>query len=147
MDPLDGNAIGGLLIDVFGAEMTAAQSTCVTCGDRRPVAELVVYRQAPGTVVRCRVCGGVLMVFVRAHGVIGTDLTGLASLSQPNRLLSRRAESALTERLEWRPRRGGFDDRGRRAAWFSPQLFSRPSRRTHGLYRPRWSRASLTNPV
>jgi hypothetical protein len=52
------------------------------------VAELVVYRQAPGTVVRCRTCGSVLMVFVRAHGAIGTDLTGLASLSQPDRLLS-----------------------------------------------------------
>jgi hypothetical protein len=40
-------------------------------------------------VVRCRTCGSVLMVFVRAHDVIGTDLTGLASLSQPDRPLSR----------------------------------------------------------
>ena len=28
MDAVDGNAIGGLLIDVFGTEMTAARSTC-----------------------------------------------------------------------------------------------------------------------
>jgi DNA-directed RNA polymerase subunit RPC12/RpoP len=84
MDALDGNAIGALLIDVFGTEMTTALSTCATCGASRPVAELVVYRQAPGTVVRCRTCGSVLMVFVRAHGAIGTDLTGLASLSQPD---------------------------------------------------------------
>jgi Family of unknown function (DUF6510) len=49
-------------------------------GRPRPVAELVVYRQAPGTVVRCRTCGSVLMVFVAARGTIGTDLTGLASL-------------------------------------------------------------------
>ena len=83
MDEVDGNAIGGLLIDVFGAEMTAASSTCVTCGATRPVAELVVYRQAPGTVVRCRTCGSVLMVFVTRHGVTGVDLSGLASLSQP----------------------------------------------------------------
>jgi hypothetical protein len=88
MDALDGNAIGGLLIDVFGTEMTTARSTCATCGASRPVAELVVYRQAPGAVVRCRTCGSVLMVFVRAHGAIGTDLTGLASLSQPDRPLS-----------------------------------------------------------
>jgi hypothetical protein len=47
MDAVDGNAIGGLLIDVFGAEMTAASSTCATCGATRPVAELVVYRRAP----------------------------------------------------------------------------------------------------
>jgi hypothetical protein len=90
MDALDGNAIGGLLIDVFGTEMTAASSTCGTCGASRPVAELVVYRRAPGTVVRCRTCGSVLMVFVKAHGVTCTDLTGLASLSQAGPVLSGR---------------------------------------------------------
>jgi DNA-directed RNA polymerase subunit RPC12/RpoP len=89
MDAVDGNAIGGLLIDVFGAEMTAASSTCATCGARRPVAELVVYRRAPGTVVRCRTCGSVLMVMVRRTDVTSIDLSGLASLSQPDRPLSR----------------------------------------------------------
>jgi DNA-directed RNA polymerase subunit RPC12/RpoP len=89
MDAVDGNAIGGLLIDVFGTEMTAASSTCATCGARRPVAELVVYRRSPGTVVRCRTCGSVLMVLVRRTDVIGVDLSGLASLSPPDRLLSR----------------------------------------------------------
>jgi hypothetical protein len=51
MGALDGNAIGGLLIDVFGTEMTAASSTCATCGATRPVAELVVYggRPAPSS--------------------------------------------------------------------------------------------------
>jgi hypothetical protein len=91
MDAVDGNAIGGVLIDVFGTEMTAASSTCATCGAIRPVAELVVYRQAPGTVVRCRTCSSVLMVFVKVHGVTGIDLSGLASLSQPGPALSRRA--------------------------------------------------------
>jgi DNA-directed RNA polymerase subunit RPC12/RpoP len=85
MDAVDGNAIGGLLIDVFGAEMTAASSTCATCGATRPVAELVVYRWAPGTVVRCRTCGSVLMVLVRRADVTSVDLSGLASLSQPGR--------------------------------------------------------------
>jgi ferredoxin-NADP reductase len=55
---------GGPVIDVFGTEMTAMNSSCGTCGTSRPVAGLVVYLQAPGTVVRCRTCGGVLMVFV-----------------------------------------------------------------------------------
>ena len=81
MDALDGNAIGGMLIDVFGTDMTAASSTCGTCGAIRPVAELVVYMQAPGTVVRCRTCGTVLMVFVKAHSVTcAVDLAGLAAL-------------------------------------------------------------------
>ena len=83
MEPLDGNAIGGLLIDVFGAEMTGARGTCRYCGDTGPVAELVVYRQAPGTVVRCRACGNILMVFVKVRAMTCVDLTGMASLGQP----------------------------------------------------------------
>jgi Family of unknown function (DUF6510) len=80
MDAVDGNAIGGLLIDVFGTEMTAADSTCGTCGASRPVAQLVVYQRAPGTVVRCRTCGSVLMVFVKAHDEMRINLAGLAAL-------------------------------------------------------------------
>jgi DNA-directed RNA polymerase subunit RPC12/RpoP len=83
MDAVDGNAIGSLLIDVFGTEMTAAGSTCASCGARRPVAELVVYQRAPGTVVRCRTCGSVVMVLVRRAGIVSIDVSGLASLSQP----------------------------------------------------------------
>ena len=80
MEALDGNAIGGLLFDVFGAEMTTATGACVNCGASSQVAEFAVYRQAPGTVVRCRACGGILMVFVQAHGMICVDLSGLAAL-------------------------------------------------------------------
>ena len=78
---LDGNAIGGLLHDVFGAEMTTAVGTCGSCGAVRQVAELVVYRPGLGTVVRCRSCGSVLMAFVRIRDVTCVDLMGLASLS------------------------------------------------------------------
>ena len=80
MDALDGNAIGGLLVDVFGSDMTAAVSTCGFCGTSGPVAGLAVYRRAPGTVVRCRTCQSVLMTFVSVRGMICTDLSGLASL-------------------------------------------------------------------
>jgi formate dehydrogenase maturation protein FdhE len=83
MDPVDGNAISGLLTDVFGTEMTTARSTCASCGSSGPVAELVVYQQAPGIVVRCRSCGSVLMVLLRHEDKIGVDLSGLASLSRP----------------------------------------------------------------
>ncbi len=80
MDALDGNAIGGLLLDVFDVEMTTALGVCASCGAERQVAELVVYVQAPGTVVRCRSCSGVLMVFVEVRGVTCVDLRGLAEL-------------------------------------------------------------------
>jgi hypothetical protein len=80
-DTLDGNAIGGLLAEVFGADMTMAVSTCSGCGAVSVVAELAVYRPGLGTVVRCRSCDTVLMVFVSLHGTTCTDLMGLASLS------------------------------------------------------------------
>jgi len=77
---LDGNAIGGLLIEVFGAEMTTAIATCGSCGVARPVAELAVYMPGLGTVVRCRSCKAMLMTFVQIRGVVCVDLEGLASL-------------------------------------------------------------------
>jgi hypothetical protein len=80
MDALDGNAIGGLLHEVFGIEMTAAIGTCANCGATRPVAETVVYLQAPGTVVRCRTCTAVLMVVTRRGDMNCVDLFGLAAL-------------------------------------------------------------------
>ena len=80
MDAVDGNAIGGLLQEVFGTEMTVAGSVCGTCGAAREVAELAVYTHAPGTVVRCRTCDSVLMVFVRLHNRVCVDLMGLAAL-------------------------------------------------------------------
>lgn len=77
---LDGNAIGGLLHDVFGTEMTTAAATCATCGATRPMAETVVYLRAPGTVVRCRSCTAVLMVVVRRGEQNCVDASGLAAL-------------------------------------------------------------------
>jgi hypothetical protein len=80
MEALDGNAIAGLLYDVFGAEMTTATGVCAHCGAVGRVAELVVYLEAPGTVVRCRSCSGLLMVLVEARGIVCVDLQGVESL-------------------------------------------------------------------
>ena len=80
MEALDGNAIAGLLLDVFGTEMTTASGVCASCGARAQLAELEVYLRAPGTVVRCRSCESVLMVLVEVRGITCVDLRGLASL-------------------------------------------------------------------
>jgi hypothetical protein len=80
MVALDGNAIGGVLLEMFGADMTAAAATCVHCGAAGPVAETVVYLRTPGAVVRCRNCLGVLMVISHIRGMYCADLTGLSSL-------------------------------------------------------------------
>jgi hypothetical protein len=78
---LDGNAIGGLLIDVFGTEMTDRLGTCGSCGATCHVAEFVVYSRGPGTVARCRSCAALLMAFVKVRNMTCVDLTGLADLA------------------------------------------------------------------
>ncbi|HEX2112505.1 MAG TPA: DUF6510 family protein [Gaiellaceae bacterium] len=77
---LDGNAIGGLLLELFGREMTIAVTTCRACGARGEIARLEVYVRCPGTVVRCPVCGAVLMRFVEGGERIWVDFGGVRSL-------------------------------------------------------------------
>ena len=68
MDALDGNAIAGQLFELFGSEMTTARGRCAHCGTESLIAELRVYTRAPGSVVRCRACGNVVMVLVTSRG-------------------------------------------------------------------------------
>ena len=77
---LDGNAIGGLLLEIFATDLTSAETTCAVCGAVRPVAETTVYLRGPGTVVRCRSCTSVLMVITRVRGRNCVDLSGLDAL-------------------------------------------------------------------
>ncbi|MGI8517144.1 MAG: DUF6510 family protein [Acidimicrobiia bacterium] len=62
---LDGNALGALFIDLFGQEMTDQNGCCDACGAINPLGRTVVYRDAPGDVMRCSGCGAVLIVAVR----------------------------------------------------------------------------------
>jgi Family of unknown function (DUF6510) len=76
---LDGNAIAGALVEVFGVEMTTAMGTCGGCGARAPVGELGVYLRGPGIVARCRRCSNVLIVLVTIREITCVDLLGLAA--------------------------------------------------------------------
>ena len=80
MEALDGNAIGGLLQEIFGRDMTTATGTCAHCGSERVLAECMVYMRAPGVVVRCRICDVVLAVFVERNGLHCVDIQGLRAL-------------------------------------------------------------------
>jgi hypothetical protein len=77
VEPLDGNAIGGPLIEVFGHEMTDALGRCRFCGDVSRVAQLRVYMKAPGAVGRCHVCMNVVMVLVSVRGTMRVDAAGI----------------------------------------------------------------------
>lgn len=73
MEALDGNAIAGALFEYFGTEMTTSRGTCSHCGAPAMIAELDVYMKAPGAVVRCRSCHGVVIVVVSARGATQVD--------------------------------------------------------------------------
>jgi hypothetical protein len=68
VEPLDGNSIAGKLFNLFGREMTTVAGACRHCGAVAQIAELRVYSQAPGAVVRCRHCGQVVFVVVDIRG-------------------------------------------------------------------------------
>jgi hypothetical protein len=77
---VDGNAIGGLLAEIFTMEMTSAQSTCAGCGKVHAVGRVDVYLNAPGAVVRCPSCTNVLMRIVHGRGRYWIDMSGIRVL-------------------------------------------------------------------
>jgi ribosomal protein S27E len=78
METLDGNAVAGLLQEIFGEEMTTAVITCAACEATVMMAETVVYPSAPGAIIRCRACGQLLMAITEVNDVYCVDLEGIA---------------------------------------------------------------------
>ena len=76
---LDGNAVAGLLQEVFAVEMTAAVGTCGGCATPGPLGAVHVYRGA-GTVLRCPDCGNALAKIVKSDSRVWIDLTGIRTL-------------------------------------------------------------------
>jgi ribosomal protein S27E len=85
METLDGNAVAGLLQDVFGEDMTVIMETCASCGATAAIAETVVYPRLPGAIVRCRTCGALLIAITHVRGIDCVDLRGIAALNAPAR--------------------------------------------------------------
>ena len=77
---LDGNAVAGLLQEIFGAEMTTAIGTCAACGASQPVGAVHVFRGA-GVVLRCHRCESILAKIVVRRAQACVDLRGLRSLA------------------------------------------------------------------
>jgi hypothetical protein len=76
---LDANAAAGMLMEIFGVEMTAAASRCTHCGNRGQIGTLRAYMHAPGVVLRCSVCTQVVMrVMRREDGSFLVDARGAA---------------------------------------------------------------------
>lgn len=79
-DVLDGNASAGLLAAAFGTDMTAVPGKCAHCGAVHVVAELRAYVRAPGTVLRCPACDGIILRIVETDGATYVDARGAVYL-------------------------------------------------------------------
>ena len=75
---LDGNAVGGIMLELLGVEVTASPCVCAGCGAREEMARLDVYLGA-GIVVRCRHCQAVMIRIVQAEARVWLDLSGTIS--------------------------------------------------------------------
>jgi Family of unknown function (DUF6510) len=73
---LDGNAVAGLLQDIFAVEMTASPTVCAQCGRAGAVGTLLAFTQAPGAVLRCPACEHVVLRIVETPDAIYVDARG-----------------------------------------------------------------------
>jgi hypothetical protein len=77
---LDGNALAGPLASVFQADVTAVPGRCVDCGTVSVVGALRAYVRAPGAVLRCPVCDGVVLRVVETEEATYVDARGASYL-------------------------------------------------------------------
>jgi hypothetical protein len=76
---LDGNAIAGMLTEVFVVEMTTATMTCGNCGTSGAVGAMHVFRGA-GIVMRCPYCDNALAKIVTDGTRMWMNFTGMQTL-------------------------------------------------------------------
>jgi len=80
---LDGNAVGGILREVFTHEMTNVLATCVGCGSKGRIAELLQYAHPMGVVLRCPTCDRAEVRIVRTSTFYCVDIAGVQLLMTP----------------------------------------------------------------
>jgi hypothetical protein len=77
---LDGNAVAGLLVEIFGGDMTDSPIACAHCGREDELATLLAFTQAPGVVLRCPMCESVVLRIVQTPDAIYLDARGTVYL-------------------------------------------------------------------
>jgi hypothetical protein len=75
---LDGNALGGLLADLFGADVTLVPAKCAACGEVSMMGAMHAYVRAPGSVLRCPICHAVTMRIVQTDRSTRIEMRGIA---------------------------------------------------------------------
>lgn len=77
---VDGNALAGVLSEVFSFDVTLARARCASCGDVSVLAKALVYGSEHGRVLRCCQCDDVLMVVVARPDGMRLQLRGMSWL-------------------------------------------------------------------
>ena len=80
---VDGNAVAGMLWDVFGADVTALIGVCGGCGEAAPVAETIVELDETAAIVRCRTCTHTLFTVLRDGDRVRLVLGTLHEIVRP----------------------------------------------------------------
>ncbi len=83
MQHVDGNAIAGLLADLFSFEATTAAARCDSCGTVSMLGTAMVYMDAMGAVVRCPGCDSVLATIVQGEDRVWISMHGVSALEVP----------------------------------------------------------------
>ena len=79
---LDGNALAGYLVEVFGTEMTTVQRVCQSCGARNAVGAHRAY-QGASPVLRCPACGDLALRITTLRDRHVVHLSGTWNLEVP----------------------------------------------------------------
>jgi hypothetical protein len=77
---LDGNALAGLLQEVYAIEVTASPTECANCGRVGEIGSLLAFTHAPGAVLRCPACEQVMIRIVETPDAIYLDARGAVYL-------------------------------------------------------------------
>jgi Family of unknown function (DUF6510) len=77
---LDGNAVAGVLTEIFCTDVTTSECQCAGCEAEFVLAQAHAYMAGPGVVLRCPGCRSVLVRVARTPGRTWLDMSGLRHL-------------------------------------------------------------------
>lgn len=78
--PLDGNAVGGLLRELFACDVTAAEIACAGCGSVAAVGAMRDYGAPMGAILRCAHCDTAVLRLTRTPAGLYLDMHGAQRL-------------------------------------------------------------------
>ena len=83
MSHVDGNALAGLLADLFAFDATMASLRCGSCHEVSILATTIVYMDAMGAVARCPHCDDVLLTVVESDDRLWFAAAGASAIEVP----------------------------------------------------------------